>query len=206
MRKTYRTATKLSFPIVLKGKQPYYAKFEELNYGYSTSDKGEQECIENSPHFKRGEIQLFKTEKEEEPEPIAEDKGEVIKTGKQATLIQTNVDEVDSEGLEVTDINGADSEDLEEVTEGIGDAVTEDNATASNETETIEEVIDDATASSTTDVSISEVNVHAEVTDINGAVEVLRGEPYNVAHQSLRTPDAVRKQAGLKNVTFPNWV
>ena len=205
MRKTYRTATKLSFPIALKGKQPYYVKFEELNYGYSTSDKGEQECIENSPHFKRGEIQLFKTVKDES-ESIAEDKGEVINTGKQDPIIQTNVDEAGSEGLEVTDINGADSDDLEEVTESIVEEVTEDNATASNETETIEEVIDDATANSTTDDSISEVNVHAEVTNINGAVEVLRGEPYNVAHQSLRTPDAVRKQAGLKNVTFPNWV
>ena len=44
-----------------------------------------------------------------------------------------------------------------------------------------------------------------EVTTINQAKEVLRGEPYNVHHMKLRTPDAIMAQAIEHSVTFPNW-
>jgi hypothetical protein len=43
-----------------------------------------------------------------------------------------------------------------------------------------------------------------EVTNIQGAVEVLKGEPYRIAAQSLRTPENVLKQAETNNVKFPN--
>ena len=45
---------------------------------------------------------------------------------------------------------------------------------------------------------------YPEVTDINSAVEVLRGEPYNIAHQSLRTPEAIFKKAEEVGASFPN--
>jgi hypothetical protein len=43
------------------------------------------------------------------------------------------------------------------------------------------------------------------VRDINGAVEILKGDPYLVPAVALRTPEMVRKQAKLKGVSFPNW-
>lgn len=46
---------------------------------------------------------------------------------------------------------------------------------------------------------------YPEVTDIQEAVEILKNE-YNVTHQRLRTPKAVKKQAELNNVSFPNWI
>jgi hypothetical protein len=43
-----------------------------------------------------------------------------------------------------------------------------------------------------------------EVTGIQQAVEILKGEPYLVAHQSLRSPENVMKQAEANGVKFPN--
>jgi len=43
------------------------------------------------------------------------------------------------------------------------------------------------------------------VTDIQGAVEVLKAEPYKINVKSLRTPENIMKQAQTCNVTFPNW-
>jgi hypothetical protein len=43
-----------------------------------------------------------------------------------------------------------------------------------------------------------------EVTNIQEAVEVLKGAPYCVAHQSLRTPEHVMKQAEANGLKFPN--
>lgn len=45
-----------------------------------------------------------------------------------------------------------------------------------------------------------------EVTTINQAKEVLRGEPYNVHHMKLRTPDAIMAQAIEHSVSFPLWI
>lgn len=50
----------------------------------------------------------------------------------------------------------------------------------------------------------TEMTVYPEVTDINGAVKVLRGEPYNIAYQSLRTPEKVMAHAAINNVSFPS--
>lgn len=46
---------------------------------------------------------------------------------------------------------------------------------------------------------------YPDVVDINGAVAVLRGDPYKVHHMSLQTPEAIIKQAAANNVVFPNW-
>jgi hypothetical protein len=43
-----------------------------------------------------------------------------------------------------------------------------------------------------------------EVTEIQQAVEILKGEPYLVAHQSLRSPENIKKQAEANGVKFPN--
>jgi hypothetical protein len=43
-----------------------------------------------------------------------------------------------------------------------------------------------------------------EVTGIQEAVEVLKGAPYLIASQSLRSPENVKKQAEANNVKFPN--
>jgi hypothetical protein len=43
-----------------------------------------------------------------------------------------------------------------------------------------------------------------EVSNIQEAVEILKGEPYKVANQSLRTPENVMKQAEANRVKFPN--
>jgi hypothetical protein len=49
------------------------------------------------------------------------------------------------------------------------------------------------------------VTEYPDVTDINGAKSVLRGEPYNIHHMKLQTPQAIREQAELNKVSFPNW-
>jgi hypothetical protein len=42
------------------------------------------------------------------------------------------------------------------------------------------------------------------VTDINGAVEVLNGEPYKVAKNKLKTPDSIKSAMETYKVSFPN--
>lgn len=44
-----------------------------------------------------------------------------------------------------------------------------------------------------------------DVTDINGAVALLKGEPYKVHHMKLQNPAAILEQAKLNNISFPNW-
>ena len=44
-----------------------------------------------------------------------------------------------------------------------------------------------------------------EVTDINGAVAILKGEPYKINHMKLKDPASVMVQAKLNKVSFPNW-
>lgn len=46
---------------------------------------------------------------------------------------------------------------------------------------------------------------YTEVTDINGAVAILKGEPYKVHHMKLKDPVSVMEQAKLNNISFPNW-
>jgi len=50
-----------------------------------------------------------------------------------------------------------------------------------------------------------EPKAYDNVTDINGAVDILKGEPYKINVKSLRTPENIMKQAQACNVTFPNW-
>ncbi len=55
------------------------------------------------------------------------------------------------------------------------------------------------------DTPLFEAKEFPEVTDINGAVAVLKSEPYKVHHMKLKTPEAIREQAAICGVTFPNW-
>lgn len=50
-----------------------------------------------------------------------------------------------------------------------------------------------------------EVTPFPEVTDINGAVAILKGEPYKVQCTKLKNPASVMAQAKLNKVSFPNW-
>jgi hypothetical protein len=45
---------------------------------------------------------------------------------------------------------------------------------------------------------------YPDVTDINGAVEILNGEPYKVNKNSLKTPANILAKAEEYNVKFPN--
>lgn len=45
-----------------------------------------------------------------------------------------------------------------------------------------------------------------DVTDWQGAKEVLRGEPYGIAYQVLNSPDAIMRKAEVLKVRFPNLV
>ena len=47
---------------------------------------------------------------------------------------------------------------------------------------------------------------YAEVTDWQGAKEILRGEPYKIAYQVLGSPDAIVRKAEELKVRFPNLV
>ncbi|NDW19410.1 hypothetical protein D0T53_10890 [Dysgonomonas sp. 216] len=50
-----------------------------------------------------------------------------------------------------------------------------------------------------------EATPYTEVTDINGAVAILKGDPYKVHHMKLKDPASVMEQAKLNSVSFPNW-
>ena len=44
----------------------------------------------------------------------------------------------------------------------------------------------------------------AEVTDLQAAVDYLKGKPYNIDSKSLKTPKAIKKKAEELGLTFPN--
>jgi len=50
----------------------------------------------------------------------------------------------------------------------------------------------------------NQVKEYPEVTDLNGAIEVLTGTPYKVAKSSLKSPAEIEKKAAEKGVSFPN--
>lgn len=43
------------------------------------------------------------------------------------------------------------------------------------------------------------------VVDINGAIEVLKGEPYKLKANQLNTPEKVKAKIIGCNIDFPNW-
>ena len=139
MIKIYRATTRLAFPVVAEGKKKYVMFSDDKN-SFSTSDEKVQEYIENSPHFKRKEITLFK------------------KIGSEK-ISQVNVDQ------------------NSEISEAPEDIV----------------------------IANDDITPYPDVTDINGAVAVLKGEPYKVHHMKLKNPAAILEQAKLNNVSFPNW-
>lgn len=70
--------------------------------------------------------------------------------------------------------------------------------------EVVEEEMDDVTGESDSDQDqpgFSEPTVYEDVTDIQGAIMVLKG--LGVSHQSLRNPEAITKKAKEMNVSFP---
>jgi hypothetical protein len=54
------------------------------------------------------------------------------------------------------------------------------------------------------DKTPSVITEFPDVKDVNGAIEVLTGKPYNVAKGSLKTPEAVKERATEKGISFPN--
>jgi hypothetical protein len=49
-------------------------------------------------------------------------------------------------------------------------------------------------------------HVFFDVPDINGAVEILTSEPYNISKRSLKTPAGILSKVKECNVEFPNLV
>jgi hypothetical protein len=45
---------------------------------------------------------------------------------------------------------------------------------------------------------------YGEVTDINMAAEILRGNPYRIHHSKLKSPESILKEAEGVNASFPN--
>lgn len=62
-----------------------------------------------------------------------------------------------------------------------------------------------AGSEATGEVVDGEATPFPKVTDINGAVAILKGEPYKINHMKLKDPASVMAQAKLNNVSFPNW-
>lgn len=201
MRKTYRSATRLTFPLELKGGKRH-VKFEEKNYGYSTSDAEEQEVIESSPHFKRGEIKLFNTVAEEGDKTTKKPVANPPAPKKEEVVDPTKVEEdLDDKNVDLNTLDRAqllDFINMNDIAVVVTDEMYEEdicNAIAA-------ELEGNADADVKGDDGVTD---YPKVTDINGAVEVLKGEPYKVAHQSLRTPTAILNKAAEHKVTFSNW-
>lgn len=53
-------------------------------------------------------------------------------------------------------------------------------------------------------IPLFEPAVFDDVTSLIEAKDILKGEPYNVAHQQLRTPESVMAKATSLNISFPN--
>ena len=53
-------------------------------------------------------------------------------------------------------------------------------------------------------IPLFEPSVFDDVTSLIEAKDILKGEPYNVAHQQLRTPESVMAKATALNISFPN--
>lgn len=51
----------------------------------------------------------------------------------------------------------------------------------------------------------AEPTLFPDITDINGAIAVLKGDPYKIHHMKLKSLEEVKDQARLNNVEFPNW-
>ena len=51
----------------------------------------------------------------------------------------------------------------------------------------------------------TEKAVFPEVTDLNGAVDILSSDPYRVLKMNLRTPGAIRAAMDRHGVEFPNF-
>ncbi|MFT3994401.1 MAG: hypothetical protein QM660_08840 [Dysgonomonas sp.] len=174
MIKVYRATTRLAFPVVVDGKKQY-VKFSDDHNSLSISDEKVQEYIENSPHFKRKEITLFKKIGEEKKvqtkavDPASEGTGSGQVTGTtQSNLTPAPGYPETSAGGETSGVNA---------NEGIGTGEGINN----------------------------DITPYPDVTDINGAVALLKGEPYKVHHMKLQNPTAILEQAKLNNVSFPNW-
>ena len=98
----------------------------------------------------------------------------------------------------------------EELTESSG-ITTEDENKAKVVPGTKEKKVDETKKTKETESSgetaedeNSDIKAFDDVKDWQKAKDILRGEPYNIAFQSLNTPANILKQAELNKVSFPN--
>lgn len=57
----------------------------------------------------------------------------------------------------------------------------------------------------TTEINPVKPKEYLGVTNIQGAVEILKATPYHVAARNLRNKEAILSQAREKNICFPEW-
>lgn len=192
MVKGYRFSDKkrqgeVSFPVKLAGKEKRaWVTVGGIAQEYVTDDPALQSAIESYPLLK-GQIAIREI-KGSAKEPVKlspkfndETAAEVFKGIQLPPSSTTNQGDGNSTTNPAPATNGEAPEE-----QGDGDGTSGDDAPAEQ---------GDA----------PETTAYPNVIDINGAAAVLKGEPYNIAHQSLRTPEKVRAHAEVLGVSFPNW-
>jgi hypothetical protein len=174
---TSPTGTGITFPVSVGNKRDWI-HLDGDRSDFTTADAAVQAAIENHPKFKAGQIILVVSKPNTMEQSCAEQ--EIKSTG----ILTTETI------LRNTEVGGEDE--LANT-----DEISDDNDTV---------LVSEANPQSDPGIKTDEYDIIVEVTDINGAAAILRAEPYKVHYTKLRTPEAVREQAALNKVAFPNWM
>ena len=195
--KTYSKQTngsQHSIPIRHNGKNEFITFVknywrEPLAY-FTTSDNELQASIEASTYFASEEVKLVETP---EQQLIAEEKA-----AKLAAELVNNVD-AKKEPEELVEAKDAKKEPEELVNAEDTEKVVE----AKDAEKVVEELVDAKDVENKPGETANKVTTFAEIDTFQEAKKILTDEPYNIARQSLTTPERILKKAAEAGVTFP---
>jgi len=151
-----------------------------------------QEAIEKTKYFKNGQIKIEREMELSEADKIKLEstkqvEAEKLKAIEEAKILSKIEEDKKNEELEASVTSSA-------TDKGANDPEKTDvDGTGDND------------EGKSADTVNNEATPYNDVTDINGAVAILKGEPYKVHHMKLQNPTAILEQAKLNNISFPNW-
>jgi hypothetical protein len=210
------TGTHYTFPVTVSSVRTWI----DCTPKYITLDEGIQAAIEATTYFTSGEIMISGNYTEQVKALVTSDvKSGIILTseintagtgyvaGDTITFANSVGEKAIARILTVVEATGAVA--TYEIVDGgtgyVAGKSTSQESTSSSTGTGLEINILTVTENTEFQEGGSKLTSFHEVTTINQAKEVLRGEPYNVHHMKLRTPDAIMAQAIENSVIFPNW-
>lgn len=151
-----------------------------------------QEAIENTTYFRNKQIEV------EYEKPLTEVDNVKLETAKKAEEDKLKAIKEHNALQELSYTDGADKK-------SGNDETVVSNLLSHNHEEKDENGSIESTIGKRCVGNEDPITDYPDVTNINEAVEILRGQPYNVHHMKVRTPAAIQEQAILNKVTFSNW-